>query len=96
MKLFCMACGKPADGGLFCSKACNDRQATDPFCPTFDVATGLLEVKCRGCNAELSRPGDLLGIQTTNGVSCIKCLGKMLDFLRTVPSAPEAERGQRL
>lgn len=78
MRTFCMACGKPGAVGLFCSQACNDRQAIDPFCPTFDVATGALVVKCRGCNVDLSLPGDLVGIQTTNGVSCIKCLAGMV------------------
>lgn len=44
MSLFCMACSKPTGSwGMFCSQDCNDRQALDPDCPIYDVATGRLE-----------------------------------------------------
>lgn len=42
MSLFCMACGnRTGSWGMFCSQACNDRQATDPACPNYDVTTGV-------------------------------------------------------
>lgn len=41
MSTFCMTCGTPIVGfKLFCSKACNDKQALEPELATFDVVTG--------------------------------------------------------
>lgn len=45
MDNYCIACGKFTTLAMFCSKACNDRQASDPNCPNYDIATGQLIIK---------------------------------------------------